>query len=163
MVYVVMGVSGSGKTTVGKMLSDRLDIDFYDADDFHSLSSLDKMKNSIPLKDEDRMPWLLNLARNIRDWNKGRGAVIACSALKEEYRRMLSGDGNAKVVFIYLEGDKSFISARMKARREHFFQEPLLESQFEALEPPVNAITMKIDAPPSEICDGILNKLAGLG
>ena len=114
MVYIIMGVSGCGKTTVGKILAEKFAMKFYDADDFHSENSIKKMQNLIPLEDEDRIPWLLNLAVRIRQWNKGEGAVLACSALKEKYRQILSGDGKEKVIFIYLEGDSNTILERME-------------------------------------------------
>ena len=163
MIYIIMGISGCGKTTVGKMLAKRLSIEFYDADDFHSEKNINKMKNFIPLDDEDRIPWLLRVAEHIAQWNKDEGAVLACSALKEKYRQILSWNGKGKVVFIYLEGDKNIILERMKKRKEHFFPLRLLESQFDALEIPLNAITVKIDKSPEKICTEIINKLVSNG
>lgn len=163
MVYIIMGVSGSGKTTIGRILAKRLAINFYDADDFHSQDNINKMKKLIPLDDEDRIPWLLGLAAHIAQWNKDEGAVLACSALKEKYRQILSWNGKEKVVFIYLEGDKNIILKRMKRRKEHFFPLGLLESQFNALEAPPNAITVQIDKSPGEICTEIINKLVSNG
>lgn len=163
MVYIIMGVSGCGKTTVGRMLAKRLSIKFYDADDFHSQNNIHKMKNFVPLDDEDRIPWLLGLAAHIAQWNKDEGAVLACSALKEKYRQILSWNGKGKVVFIYLEGDKNIILKRMKRRKEHFFPLGLLKSQFNALEVPPNAITVQIDKSPGEICTEIINKLVSNG
>ena len=163
MVYVIMGVSGCGKTTIGRMLAQRLAIKFYDADDYHSQDNINKMKNSIPLDDEDRFPWLSDLAGNITQWNMGKGAVLACSALKEKYRKILSRDGMEKVIFIHLEGDRDIILNRMKSRKEHFFPVELLESQFKALEAPQNAITVQIGKAPEEICSELIDQLASKG
>lgn len=163
MVYIIIGVSGCGKTTIGRMLAKRLAINFYDADDFHSENNINKMTNFISLDDEDRNPWLLDLATRIAQWNRDEGAVLACSALKEKYRKILSWDGKEKVAFIYLEGDRNIILERMKRRKRHFFPSGLLESQFNALEVPLNAITVHIDKTPGEICTEIINKLVSKG
>lgn len=163
MVYIIMGVSGCGKTTIGGMLAKMLAVSFYDADDYHPQNNINKMENSIPLDDDDRDPWLLDLAAHIAQWNRDGGAVLACSALKEKYRQILSWDGKEIVVFIYLEGDKDIILERMKKRKEHFIPLGLLESQFNALEVPLNAITVQIDKTPGEICTEIIKKLASKG
>lgn len=163
MVCIVMGVSGCGKTTIGKIMANRLGVKFHDADDYHPENNINKMKNSISLDDEDRNPWLLNLAKHIAKWNRGKGAVLACSALKEKYRQILSGDEKEKVIFIFLEGNENVILERMKRRIEHYFPLELLESQFKALEAPLNAITVQIDNTPEEICTVIIDKLAGKG
>ncbi|MFC1567430.1 gluconokinase [Thermodesulfobacteriota bacterium] len=160
MVYVVMGVSGCGKTTIGRLLAKRLALAFYDADDYHTENNVDKIKKLVPLNDEDRISWLSDLAEHIAQWNKNEGAVLACSALKEKYREILSWDGKAQVVFIYLEGDKNIILERMKGRKEHFFPLELLESQFNALEVPRNGIAVQTDKTPGEICNVIIDKLA---
>lgn len=159
MVYIVMGVSGCGKTTIGKMLAEKLEIDFFDSDDYHSQESINKMKRSIPLEDKDRIPWLLGLAKRITQWNKEKGAVLACSALKEKYRQILSGGGMEKTVFIYLKADKNTILKRIEERKRHFFPIGLLESQFKALEEPRNAIIVGIDKTPQKICAAIIDKL----
>ena len=159
MVYIIMGVSGCGKTTIGRMLAKRLAIKFYDADDFHTQNNIDKMKNFISLDDDDRNPWLLDIAMHIAQWNRDGGAVLACSALKEKYRQILSRDAKEKVAFIYLEGDKNIILERMKGRKEHFFPLGLLESQFNALEAPLNAIKVRLDKTPEDICKEIIDKL----
>ncbi|MBU6392005.1 MAG: gluconokinase [Planctomycetes bacterium] len=163
MVYIVMGVSGSGKTTIGKMLAERLAVKFYDADDYHLQTSIDKMKNSIPLEDEDRTPWLLSLAKDISQWNMHEGAVLACSALKEQYRNILSNDKREKVVFIYLDGSKKLILKRMKKRKGHFFSSNLLESQFNTLEEPLDGIKVQIDKTPEDVCKEIIDKLQNVG
>ncbi len=152
-----MGVSGCGKTTVGRMLAERLSMKFYDADDFHPQGNIDKIKNGIPLDDADRNPWLSKLAQHIAQWNRDKGAVLACSALKEKYRQILSWDGKEKVTFIYLEGNKDTIHDRMRKRDGHFFPVGLLDSQFSALEAPHDAITVRINKTPEEICVEIMN------
>ena len=159
MVYIIMGVSGCGKSTIGRMLAKKLSIKYYDADDYHSERNIDKMRKYIPLDDEDRIPWLLDLALHIAQWNMGLGAVLACSALKEKYRRILSQDGKEKVAFIYLEGNKNIILERAKRRNEHFFPYELLESQFKALEVPLNGIIVQIAKTPEVICAEIIDKL----
>jgi|WetSurMetagenome_2_1015567.scaffolds.fasta_scaffold00092_23 gluconokinase len=162
MVYIFMGVSGCGKTTIGKMLANKLGAPFYDGDDYHSQQNIAKMKNGMPLDDEDRRPWLTTLAEYISEWNRGAGAVLACSALKEGYRQILSRDGQENVLFIHMEGERSIIRSRMKERDDHFFPEELLESQFRDMEIPGNAITVKIDKEPEAICTEIMDKLTGI-
>lgn len=159
MVYITIGVSGCGKTTIGKILAKKLGVKFYDADDFHSLDNINKMKNLVSLEDEDRIPWLSDLAERIKQWNKDGDVVLACSALKEGYRRILSSNGKAEVVFIYLEGGRDTILQRMKERKGHFFALELLESQFDALEEPLNAIKVRIDKTPKKICEEIIGSL----
>lgn len=160
MVYIVMGVSGCGKTAISKALTKRLRIKFYDADDYHSRKSIDKMKRLIALDDSDRIPWLLNLALRIKQWNKGPGAVLACSALKKKYRRILSSKSRDKTVFIYLKGSKRLIFKRMQKRKNHFFSAGLLDSQFKILQEPRDAIMVRVDKTPRKICEEIIDKLA---
>lgn len=162
MIYIVMGVSGCGKSTIGGMLAIRLAMKFYDADDFHLDNCIRKMENCIPLSDEDRIPWLLHLATHIAKWNRDEGAVMACSALKEQYRKILSWDGKEDVAFIHLDGGKDIILERMRTRKDHFFPLCLIESQFNALEAPINAITVQIDKAPEDICMEIINKLESI-
>lgn len=163
MVYVVMGVSGCGKTSVGRILAKRLAIEFYDADDYHSQENINKMKNFIPLSDEDRIPWLVGLAAHVAQWNMDEGVVLACSALKGKYREILSRDGHEKIVFIYLEGDEKLIRDRIERRKHHFFPSRLLASQLNQLEIPSNAITVNINQTPEEICGEVVEKLASKG
>lgn len=147
MVYIIMGVSGCGKTTVGQRLADRLRIDFHDADDFHSEASKQKMASGIGLTDEDRQPWLARLADEISDWNQSNGgAVLACSALKQAYRDTLALKRSG-VRFVYLQGDRDLIAGRLASRSDHFFNADLLDSQFDTLEPPTDAIVVSIDQP----------------
>lgn len=128
-----MGVSGSGKTSVGRQLGWSLEQPFYDADDFHPKSNIEKMKSGIPLTDQDRHPWLNRLALEIQGWEKEGGAVLACSALKEDYRRTLSH--KTDIQWIHLTASFDLIYQRMK-QRNHFMKPELLQSQFDALEVP---------------------------
>ena len=152
-----MGVSGVGKTTVGKELSSKLETPFYDADDFHPESNITKMEAGIPLQDQDRWPWLDLLAAHIKDW-KREGAVLACSALKESYRERLQKYN--PVVFVYLEASFELISERIKTRKDHFFNQELLQSQFDALEIPEKAITISVKETPEKIANTLMNVLS---
>lgn len=144
-VYVVMGVSGCGKTTIGELIARELDLPFYDADDFHPQGNIDKMAAGIGLSDEDRWPWLDVLAIEIEKWSAGSGAVIACSALKEVYRKRLfsnSAFAKAKENFIYLHVGFDAIRKRLELRENHFFDPELLASQFETLEAPTYGVRL---------------------
>jgi len=136
MLYIIAGVSGSGKTTLGKLLAKRLDLPFYDADDFHSSSNVEKMKNGQALTDEDRLPWLITLYDNLVEWDKQSGAVLACSALKEKYRSILSGNNKLEIKWIFIVADSLLLKQRLLSRENHFFNPLLLESQLKALELP---------------------------
>lgn len=159
MVYILMGVSGSGKSLIGELLADELDLPYYDADDFHPESNVRKMSSGQPLNDKDRRPWLEALAEQIRKWNNDDGAVLACSALKQSYRDILRGDAPKDVQFIFLKGSRSLIAERMSKREGHYMPEELLDSQFETLEEPEQAITVPIDNTPGQIVKEILKKL----
>jgi carbohydrate kinase (thermoresistant glucokinase family) len=162
-VVIVMGVSSSGKTTVGELLAARLGWAFEDGDRFHPAANVDKMKSGVALTDEDRRPWLHAIAAWIDDTRRTGGhGVIACSALKRRYRDILIG-GRADVRLVYLEGSEALVARRMAARHGHFMPPALLHSQFEALEPPrpdENPITVPIDLTPEEIVGRILPALA---
>lgn len=159
MVLILMGVSGCGKTLTGQMLSNELNLPFYDADDFHPKKNVEKMKSGQPLTDEDRRPWLETLAEKIKDWEKEGGAILACSALKESYRNILSSTTET-VQFVYLKGSQSLIARRLTNRFGHFMPESLLDSQFNALEEPDDAITVSIENSPGLIVRDILKKLS---
>jgi gluconokinase len=164
-VLIVMGVSGSGKSTVGSLLVHRLHWEFEDADWFHPASNVDKMHSGIPLTDEDRWPWLRAVAGWIDQTRRSGGhGVVPCSALKRRYRDILIGD-RADVRLVYLKGDETLIARRLATRHEHFMPRSLLHSQFEALEEPgadENPITVSIEPPPREIVARILAEL-GMG
>ena len=138
MIIIVFGVSGSGKTTVGKALAERLGCEFADADDFHSAQNIEKMRKGIPLDDYDRAEWLSDLRDLIDDrFAKGSDLVLACSALKQKYREYLSE--NCEVTFVYLRGTFETISRRLIERPNHFMNPSLLRSQFDALEEPTDS------------------------
>ena len=156
MVVIVMGVSGCGKSTVGALLAKRLGIPFYDADDFHPPENVEKMESGEPLSDIDRHPWLERLSREIESWSQTGGAVLACSALKESYRQVLSANDASRVRFIWLHGPEELISERLQKRKWHYMPPDLLRSQFEALEPPENATAVSVDQPPEEIVEKLI-------
>lgn len=156
-IIYIMGVSGSGKTTIGKRLSDKINFSFFDGDDFHSLANKEKMKAGIPLTDEDRAGWLLSINKFAK--GKKEGAIIACSALKEKYRKTL-GDGFAiPVYWVFLQGSFELIQKRMKERKDHFMPTGLLSSQFDTLEPPANSIIIDISKTPEEIVETIISTI----
>lgn len=135
-IIVLMGVSGVGKTTVGRALAERLGYAFHDGDDFHPPENVAKMAAGEPLQDADRRPWLAKLHRLIvSSIRQGKTAVVACSALKRDYRRQLAG-GTPAVTFVFLQGSYALIEARMRAREDHFMGAQMLRSQFETLEAP---------------------------
>jgi gluconokinase len=154
MIIILMGVSGSGKTTIGKLLAHDVGCDFYDADDLHSPENIAKMSQGLPLTDEDRQPWLQSLRALILDsLLKGNQAVIGCSALKETYRSILHVNDN--VQFVYLKGSFELIKARLVHRQNHFMSESLLADQFATLEEPRGIPAVDISATPQEIVDAI--------
>ncbi len=164
-VLIVMGVSGSGKSTIGSLLVQRLHWEFEDADWLHPASNVDKMHSGIALTDEDRWPWLRAVAAWIdRTRRSGGHGIVPCSALKRRYRDILIGD-RADVRLVYLKGDETLIARRVATRHEHFMPQSLLHSQFEALEEPgadENPIIVSIEPPPREIVARILSEL-GMG
>jgi carbohydrate kinase (thermoresistant glucokinase family) len=149
-IIYIMGVSGSGKTTTGKLLSQKKAIPFFDADDFHSAANKEKMKAGKPLNDEDRKEWLQEINKLAREQAKLKGAIIACSALKEKYRNVLN-EGLIQPAWIFLQGNYEEIYERMKKRSGHYMPAKLLLSQFESLEIPVNAFTIDIKNDPEKI------------
>jgi gluconokinase len=153
--FIVMGVSGSGKTEVGRSLAQHLGWDFYDADDFHPADNITKMAAGIPLDDSDRAPWLASLHELISSSiKKNKPGVLACSALKERYRQQLLA-GNDDVQLVYLKGSYELIWSRMSARKDHYMKPHMLRSQFETLEEPGNALVIDI----SNSIDGILRDI----
>lgn len=159
MIVVIMGVSGSGKTTIGSLLANSLDWEFYDADDFHDQANRDKMSQGIPLTDQDRSTWLTSLRELIQESiNSATSMVLACSALKEAYRSKLNVNGQVK--FIYLKGTYTEIESRLKNRTGHFMPVKLLKSQFEILEEPVDSLAIDLTRSPEEIIQLIHKGLA---
>jgi len=151
-----MGVAGCGKTAVGKLLSQYLGWDFYDADDFHPPENVVKMAGGVPLDDSDRAPWLAALHDLISsNFKHNQPCVLACSALKERYRQQLL-DGNKAVQLVYLKGSYELIWSRMISRTDHFMKPEMLKSQFATLEEPANALTVDISGSVDEITREIL-------
>ena len=151
-----MGVSGSGKTTLGSALALRLGWDFFDADDFHPVENITKMMNGIPLSDADRAPWLAALHNVLASSLKSNGhPILACSALKEKYRSQLL-EGIEGMKTIYLKGTYELIWSRMAARQGHYMQPEMLQSQFTALEEPVDVLPLDVSLSTEEMLDKIL-------
>jgi gluconokinase len=161
-VVVVMGVSGSGKSTVGEDLAARLHAAYQEGDALHPAANVDKMSHGIPLTDADRRPWLLAIAAVIDGWlERHEAGVVTCSALKRAYRDLLIGRREG-VTLVYLDGSHELIAHRMAARHGHFMPAALLDSQFATLEPPgpdESPIVVAVDAPPAEIVEAIIGKL----
>jgi gluconokinase len=158
MIIVLMGVTGSGKTTVGKLLADELGWKYYDADDFHSPANIEKMKRGIPLDDVDRKPWLESLRDLIRNrFERAENGVLACSALKASYRNYLLV--NDEVRLIYLKGDYELIHKRLSDRSSHYMNPKLLDSQFETLEEPEGHLAIDVSLSPAEIVKNIREHL----
>lgn len=154
--FVVMGVSGCGKSSVGEALANQLGWDFYDADDFHPPENVAKMASGTPLNDSDRAPWLATLHDLISsNLTRNQPGVLACSALKERYRQQLL-DGNPNVQIVYLKGSYDLIWSRMEERTDHYMKPHMLKSQFDALEEPTDALTVDISVSVDEIVQEIL-------
>jgi gluconokinase len=158
VIVIVMGVTGAGKTTTGRLLANELGWEFADADDFHSAANKKKMSQGIALDDADREPWLEAIRAAMSQWLAAqRNVVLACSALKRSYRERLAISPEVK--FVYLKGSYEFIYQRLLSRHGHFATEKILSSQFEALEEPEDAIVVDVTKTPeesvSEIRDGL--------
>ena len=162
MIVVVMGVSGSGKTTVSALLAARLGWQYREGDDLHPSANVEKMRGGTPLTDSERLPWLQKIAREIDGWRaRGEDGVLTCSALKRAYRDIIIGD-RPDVALAYLKGSQDLIARRMAARHEHFMPTALLDSQFAILQEPTadeRPIVMDIGRPPGEIADAIAREL----
>lgn len=159
MIIVLMGVSGSGKSTIGRMLADRLGWRFCEGDEFHSRESIEKMSNGIALTDQDRLPWLARIKNEIDAcFSNGSHAVWACSALRRRYRELLGADVS-DIHFVYLKGDRELLLERMVARRDHYMKEHMLDSQLGSLEEPDVAIMADIRSSPHDIVSHIVREL----
>lgn len=157
--FIVMGVSGCGKSSVGKSLAQTLGWDFYDADDFHPPANVAKMASGIPLDDSDRAPWLAALHDLISSsLEADKPGVLACSALKERYRQQLM-DGNEDVQIVYLQGSYELIWSRMEKRTDHYMKPHMLKSQFETLEEPMKALTMDVSMSVDAIVQEIMKHM----
>ena len=162
LAVILMGVSGSGKTTVGNALSERLGWPFYDGDDYHPAENVAKMSQGIPLTDADRWPWLDYLGGLLRGHlEAGESVLLACSALKQSYRDRLV-DGLSGVMFVHLRGDFNLLNARMLARRGHYMKAEMLRSQLETLEEPRDALVIEVDQAPEAIVEQIVANLIAI-
>ncbi|MFT3679631.1 MAG: gluconokinase [Ferruginibacter sp.] len=159
IVIYIMGVSGTGKTTIGTMLAERTGYAFYDADNFHPPANIDKMKSGQPLTDEDRWPWLDNINTFITKELVSNSVIMACSALKTSYRLRLGHGIESQCRWVFLNGDYNTIYERLQKRSGHYMPLSLLKSQFEVLEIPLNAIKADITQSPGTIIDYIISKL----
>lgn len=159
MIIIVMGVSGSGKTTVGRQVAQALHLPFHDADDFHSAANVAKMRSGTPLTDEDRHDWLAALATGLRAWAPAGGAVLACSALKEQYRTVLQAAVPEPIRWVVLHGQKEVIAARLRARPGHYMGAGLLDSQFAAFENPAYGLHLPVSDSPEELVAQVLAHL----
>ena len=158
-IFLVMGVSGSGKTTVGRLLAARLGRPFYDADDFHSAANIAKMASGHPLTDADRHDWLATLAADIGTWEAAGGAVLACSALKEAYRQTLQAGAQGPINWVFLDGPPALLLARIGGRDGHFMGANMLDSQLATLEKPAYGLRLSIKATPEELVNQIVEQL----
>ena len=162
MIVVLMGVSGSGKTTIGTLLAERVGAVFADADDYHPVANKQKMAAGHPLNDEDRQPWLEVLNRLLQEWFAERkSGVLACSALKASYRVTLqAGMPKGAVSFVVLEASKEMLAARLTERKHEFMSAKLLDSQLATLEMPSDAVRVVNDRSPRETVDRILAQIS---
>jgi gluconokinase len=160
LILIFMGVTGTGKTTLAKLFAEKTGAVFYEGDDFHSPANIAKMKEGIPLNDEDREGWLRALREAIvKSLAKNELAAMTCSALKEKYRAQLQA-GDERVQFVYLTGPQQLIADRLKNRTGHFMPPALLDSQFAILEPPADALTFSVEKSPEEIVEELIEALA---
>ena len=158
-VIVLMGVCGSGKSTVGRALARRIGAEFAEGDRWHPPRNVEKMSKGVPLDDDDRWPWLKALGQAIDGWiAEGRMTVLACSALRQSYRDLLA-HGRDRVAIVYLRGDQALIAGRLEKRRDHFMPPSLLPSQFAQLEEPVGIPAVDIAPPAEEVAETIIGLL----
>lgn len=158
MLIVVMGVSGSGKSTIGRGIAERLNLPFFEGDEYHPQKNVEKMSNGIPLTDRDRKPWLRTINSLLIDCESKYGAVFTCSALKESYRNVLANSVE-KVHWIFLHGSKKLLKQRMIARKNHFMKSELLDSQLNLLEEPADAIWVDVQKSPNKMINNIISQL----
>jgi len=160
VIVVLMGVAGSGKTTIGQMLADAIPCPFLEGDSLHSEANIEKMSDGIPLTDADRAPWLSAIhARMLDVYNRGHSVVVGCSALKQSYRTVLAE--GLPLTWVYLKGSPELIRSRISHRTSHFMKVAMLASQFEALEEPAEALVVDASESPDAIVERILSELRG--
>ncbi|MCF8130099.1 MAG: gluconokinase [Deltaproteobacteria bacterium] len=156
-VILIMGVSGSGKTTVGRLVARALGVPFVDGDDLHSRANISKMKEGLPLTDDDRLPWLTRVAADMVRLAEQGGGVVACSALKERYRHVLFSDTALPVLLVCLKGTRDTLHRRLLQRTDHFMPADLLNTQLKTLEEPDSALTLSIELSPDTLCERIVH------
>lgn len=160
IIVVVIGVAGSGKTTVGRMLADAMHCPFLEGDSLHPAPNVEKMTRGIPLTDVDRAPWLAAIhARLLAAFRRGRSLVVGCSALKQSYREVLAE--GIPITWVYLKGSAALIRSRLQHRTGHYMKADMLPSQFEALEEPSDAMVVDVSQPPGAILERVLTELRG--
>lgn len=158
MIVVIIGVSGSGKTTIGRLLAHAMDCPFLDGDSLHSAENIDKMRHGIALTDADRAPWLTAIRNRIQDCvERGQDLVVGCSALKQRYRTALAE--GVPISWVYLKGSLELIRARLRHRSGHFMKVDMLASQFAALEEPSDVLVVDVSPPPTVIVEEVLSQL----
>lgn len=157
-ILFVIGISGTGKSTIGKILAQQLNLPFFEGDSYHSEANIEKMAGGHPLNDADRMEWLITLNQLAID-HKNTGAIITCSALKQSYREILERNLQGHVLWISLEGSYDLILERLQNRKGHFMPASLLQSQWDTFEPPQNAMKVSIEPSPREIVSQIIKEL----
>jgi len=158
-IIIVMGVSGSGKTTVGELLAQHLGLPFYDGDDFHPAANVAKMAAGHPLTDQDRAGWLATLAADLQPWEAAGGAVLACSALKETYRQTLQAGASLPLTWVFLDTDPAVLRKRLEARKGHYMKVSMLESQLETLQKPAYGLHLTDDVPVEKLVEQIVEQL----
>jgi len=156
-IIFVMGVSGSGKTTIGKLLSERSNLPFFDGDDFHPVENIEKMQAGKPLDDNDRLGWLTAINRSANVAAQNNGGIFACSALKASYRQILEKGIASQVGWVFLDGNYELIRQRLAQRKGHFMPPALLQSQFDTLERPEKAVIADLNLPPAAIVDQVMD------
>ena len=159
---IVMGVSGSGKTTIGELLAQQLGRPFYDGDDYHSAANVAKMAAGNPLTDADRHDWLATLATHLGEWEKEGGAVLACSALKETYRQTLQAGEQLPLTWVFLDGSRELLEKRLEGRHDHYMKASMLDSQLATLEKPTYGIRIELtnSETPAQVVARIMAQLS---